>query len=49
MFFYTIMNIFITFLENVHKSPTSAGSLSLKWYTFLIQYVRGICHGSAVL
>jgi hypothetical protein len=29
MFFYTIMNIFITLLENVNKSRTSAGSLSL--------------------
>jgi hypothetical protein len=30
MFFYAIMNIFITLLENVNKSCTSAGSLSLK-------------------
>jgi hypothetical protein len=29
MFFYTIMNIFITLLKNVNKSRTSAGSLSL--------------------
>jgi hypothetical protein len=29
MFFYTIMNIFITLFENIHKSRTSAGSLSL--------------------
>jgi hypothetical protein len=29
MFFYTIMNIFITLNENVDKSRTSAGSLSL--------------------
>jgi hypothetical protein len=29
MFFYTIMNIFITLLENVNKSRTSAGNLSL--------------------
>jgi hypothetical protein len=29
MFFYTITNIFITLLENVNKSRTSAGSLSL--------------------
>jgi hypothetical protein len=30
MLFYTIMNIFITLLENVNKSRTCAGSLSLK-------------------
>jgi hypothetical protein len=29
MFFYTIINIFITLLENGNKSRTSAGSLSL--------------------
>jgi hypothetical protein len=29
MFFYTIMKLFITFLENVKKSRTSAGRLSL--------------------
>jgi hypothetical protein len=29
MLFYTIINIFITLLENVNKSRTSAGSLSL--------------------
>jgi hypothetical protein len=29
MFFYTIMKLFITLLENVNKSPTSAGRLSL--------------------
>jgi hypothetical protein len=29
MFFYTIMNILIILLENVNKSRTSAGSLSL--------------------
>jgi hypothetical protein len=29
MFFYTFMNIFITLLENVNKSCTSAGRLSL--------------------
>jgi hypothetical protein len=30
MFFYSIMRIFITLLENVNKSCTSASSLSLK-------------------
>jgi hypothetical protein len=30
MFFYTIMRLFIALLENVNKSRTSAGSLSLK-------------------
>jgi hypothetical protein len=29
MFFYTVVNIFITLLENVNKSRTSAASLSL--------------------
>jgi hypothetical protein len=29
MFFYTIMKLFITLLENVKKSRTSTGSLSL--------------------
>jgi hypothetical protein len=29
MFFYTVMNIFITLLENVNNSHTSAGKLSL--------------------
>jgi hypothetical protein len=29
MFLYTIMNIFITLTENVNKSRTSVGSLSL--------------------
>jgi hypothetical protein len=29
-FFYTNMNIFITLLDNVNKSRTSAGNLSLK-------------------
>jgi hypothetical protein len=33
MFFYPIMNIFITLLENVNKSRTSAGSLSLRIFT----------------
>jgi hypothetical protein len=30
MIFYTIKNIFIPLLENVNKSRTSGGSLSLK-------------------
>jgi hypothetical protein len=29
MLFYTIIKLFITLLENVNKSRTSAGSLSL--------------------
>jgi hypothetical protein len=29
MFFYTIMKLFITLLENLNKSRTSAGKLSL--------------------
>jgi hypothetical protein len=29
MFFYTIMKLFITLLEDVNKSRTSAGRLSL--------------------
>jgi hypothetical protein len=29
MFFYTIMTLFITLIENVNKSRTSAGRLSL--------------------
>jgi hypothetical protein len=29
MFFYTIMNLFITLLENVNKSRTSANNVSL--------------------
>jgi hypothetical protein len=38
-FFYTIMNLFITLLENVNKSRTSANNVSLmteEWYTVLI-------------
>jgi hypothetical protein len=30
MFFYTIMNLFITLLENVNKSRTSANNVSFK-------------------
>jgi hypothetical protein len=38
MFFYTIMNIFLYLLENVNKSSTTAGSLSLtqNWMELLI-------------
>jgi hypothetical protein len=39
MFFYTIMNIFITLLENVNKSRTSAGSLSLTNKEDIIDYI----------
>jgi hypothetical protein len=35
MFFYTITNIFITLPENVNKSRTSAGRLSLKPTTII--------------
>jgi hypothetical protein len=38
MFFFTIMNIFITLLENVNKSCTSAGSISLS-YVFICRSV----------
>jgi hypothetical protein len=34
MFFYTIMKLFITLLENVNKSRTGAGRLSLKCILF---------------
>jgi hypothetical protein len=34
MFFYTIINLFITFLKNVNKSCTSAGSLTLTYKLF---------------
>jgi hypothetical protein len=37
-FFYTNMNIFITLLENVNKSRTSANNLSLK-----IRFSFGLC------
>jgi hypothetical protein len=33
MFFYTNMNIFITLLDNVNKSRTTAGNLSLKLFS----------------
>jgi hypothetical protein len=36
-FFYTNMNIFITLLENVNKSRTSGGNLSLKYSTASLQ------------
>jgi hypothetical protein len=49
MFFYIILNIFITLLENVNKSRTSAGSLSLSTWitndnnlTFVAQYVKPV-------
>jgi hypothetical protein len=35
MFFYTIINIFITLLENINKSRSSASSLSLNYSTAL--------------
>jgi hypothetical protein len=37
MFFYTIMKLFITLLENVNKSCTSVGSLSLNQITKRVQ------------
>jgi hypothetical protein len=45
-FFYTNMNIFITLLENVNKSWTSANNLSLKRVTFIpvkFKIVTKIC------
>jgi hypothetical protein len=41
-FFYTIMNLFITLLENVNKSRTSANNVSLndqKSPTFLLFWI----------
>jgi hypothetical protein len=34
MFYYAIMNIFITLFENVNKSRSSAGGLSLNSYKY---------------
>jgi hypothetical protein len=41
MFFDTIMNIFITLLENVNKSRTSAGGLSVNGYGVGITCANG--------
>jgi hypothetical protein len=40
MFFYTIINIFITCFENVNESRTSAGSLSLTLTSFTVPGVH---------
>jgi hypothetical protein len=49
-FFYTNMNIFITLLENVNKSRTSANNLSLKitgetLAAYYFHLCTCICHG----
>jgi hypothetical protein len=41
-FFYTIMNLFITLLENVNKSRTSANNVSLK-KEFMKRLERSFC------
>jgi hypothetical protein len=40
MFFYTIMNIFITLPENLNKSCISAGSLSLNVHNYICAVSR---------
>jgi hypothetical protein len=40
MFFYTILNIFNTLLENVNKSRTSASSISLTYRHFVLHITQ---------
>jgi hypothetical protein len=53
MFFYTIMNIFITLLENINKSCSSAGSLSLIFILILTYFSPSVldhsCTANAVV
>jgi hypothetical protein len=44
MFFYTIMNLIITLLENVNKSQTSAGRISLKIKIKIYNFFSLITH-----
>jgi hypothetical protein len=51
MFFYTIMNICIILLENVNKSRTNAGSLSLSLCArlFICYLWQLMCRGNVLV